>query len=77
VPIVPVAIDGAFEVWPRNRPINWRVLLPWSRHRIRVTFGAPVRLEQHQSHADAAAELRAIVQDLLTRAPSPSTSRSR
>src|SRR6185436_404836 len=23
VPLVPVAIKGAYEVWPRNRPIDW------------------------------------------------------
>ncbi len=30
VPIVPVAIRGAFEIWPRNRSFNWRALLPFS-----------------------------------------------
>ena len=29
VPIVPVAIDGLFELWPRGRSFNWRGLLPW------------------------------------------------
>ena len=42
VPIVPAAIDGAFDVWPRNRPFNWRGLLPWRRHHVRVAFGAPM-----------------------------------
>ena len=30
-PIVPVAIDGLFELWPRGRSLNWRGLLPWRR----------------------------------------------
>ena len=42
IPIVPVAIRGAFEVWPRNRGINWALLLPWRRHRIRVSIGSPI-----------------------------------
>jgi 1-acyl-sn-glycerol-3-phosphate acyltransferase len=66
VPIVPVAIQGSFELWPRNRPLNWRALVPWSGHRIRVTVGAPVRFKASLSDADAAAELRAIVERLWT-----------
>ena len=41
-PIVPVALDGLFEVWPRGRPINWRMLRPWRRVRVAVRFGAPI-----------------------------------
>ena len=26
VPLVPVALTGLFEIWPRNRPLNWRAL---------------------------------------------------
>ena len=42
VPIVPVALDGLFDVWPRTRPINWRILRPWKRAVVMVRFGAPV-----------------------------------
>jgi long-chain acyl-CoA synthetase len=42
VPIVPVAIDGAFDIWPRNRPLNWRLLLPWNGPRLRVAIGTPL-----------------------------------
>ena len=28
VPIVPVAIKGVFELWPRGRSFNWRLLRP-------------------------------------------------
>lgn len=38
-PIVPVAIDGAWTIWPRGQAFNWRALLPWSRTRVRVQFG--------------------------------------
>jgi long-chain acyl-CoA synthetase len=42
VPIVPVAIEGAYEAWPRNRPPNWRALLPGGRTTVHVKFGSPV-----------------------------------
>jgi long-chain acyl-CoA synthetase len=41
VPIVPGAIDGAWDVWARNRPVNWRALAPWSRARVILELGAP------------------------------------
>jgi long-chain acyl-CoA synthetase len=50
VPIVPVAIHGAFEVWPRGRPFQWRALLPWAGTRPALSFGQPV---SPQSVADA------------------------
>ncbi|HEX5069272.1 MAG TPA: AMP-binding protein [Vicinamibacterales bacterium] len=43
VPIVPVALDGLFELWPRGRAFNWKHLLPWRGRRISVRFGAPIR----------------------------------
>ena len=43
VPIVPVALDGLFELWPRGRAFNWRYLLPWRGGQIRIRFGAPIR----------------------------------
>ena len=42
VPIVPVAIDGAWDIWARGRTLNWRALMPWSRTRTRIHFGAPL-----------------------------------
>lgn len=66
VPIVPVAIKGAFEVWPRNRRLNWRVLLPWSGHRVHVAIGPPVRFDAGVTYADAAARLRGHVAELWT-----------
>lgn len=42
-PIVPVAIDGAYTIWPRNQAFNWTSLLPWSGTRARIEFGPPVQ----------------------------------
>lgn len=58
VPIVPVAIRGAYEVWPRNRPLNWKLSLPFSGHRIKLAIGTPMRVDADRSYADAAVELR-------------------
>ena len=61
VPIVPVAIRGAFEVWPRNRSLNWRLMLPWSRHQIRVSFGSPMQVDAAEEPGTAAARLQSQV----------------
>lgn len=37
VPIVPVALDGFYEVWPRNRRFNFRRRTP-----LRIRFGEPI-----------------------------------
>jgi long-chain acyl-CoA synthetase len=57
VPIVPVALDGLFAIWPRNRSIAWSTLRPWRRARIGVTFGEPIEPQPAVvgSHASAAA----------------------
>jgi long-chain acyl-CoA synthetase len=76
VPIVPVAIDGAYDLWPRNRAINWHLLRPWRRHRIVIEFGTPL-VPAAASPADAAraprdytaptARLRGTVEAMWTR----------
>jgi len=38
-PVVPAAVKGAFDLWPRNRPFRWSALLPWKHARIRLDFG--------------------------------------
>ncbi len=63
VPIVPVAIHGAFELWPRNRGINWKLLTPFSGHRVRLAFGPPVILDAADD-AQAASALREKVVEL-------------
>ena len=42
VPIVPVAIHGAFEVWPRGKGPQWRRMLPWAGTRATLEFGPPL-----------------------------------
>ena len=41
-PLVPVALSGVFAIWPRNRPLNWRALLPGAGSVVRVRVGPPV-----------------------------------
>jgi long-chain acyl-CoA synthetase len=64
VPIVPVAIHGVFEVWPRNRPFNWKLLLPGHGHRVQIAFGEPMPAGLDASYADNASALRARVVSL-------------
>ena len=43
VSIVPVAIHGVFEIWPRGGSFRWRALLPWVGTRTALRFGDPVQ----------------------------------
>jgi long-chain acyl-CoA synthetase len=61
VPVVPVAIAGVFEIWGRNRPLDWRRLLPWSGHRVRVRFGEPLP-PARGPYAESTAALRTAVE---------------
>ncbi len=58
VPIVPVALKGTYELWPRNRAFNWRVVWPWSGHRITIAFGKPMTFADDESYAEAAQRLQ-------------------
>ena len=64
VPIVPVAIKGVYELWPRNRACNWRLLLPWSGHRVSVEFGEPLLFPEGEDYAAAALRLRQRVDEM-------------
>jgi 1-acyl-sn-glycerol-3-phosphate acyltransferase len=64
VPIVPVALDGLFELWPRGRAFNWKCLLPWRGGRIRVVFGAPIRATKG-AYSQGAERLKAAVATLF------------
>jgi 1-acyl-sn-glycerol-3-phosphate acyltransferase len=64
VPIVPVAINGSFELWPRNRPFTWRLVWPWSGHRVRIRFGELFRVDARVTDAEAAADLRTRVAEM-------------
>ncbi len=57
-PIVPVAIDGAWDIWARGRSLNWRALLPWSRTRARVEFGPPLAAPTDDDYVTVTSVLR-------------------
>jgi long-chain acyl-CoA synthetase len=64
LPIVPVAIHGVFGVWPRNRPFNWRCLLPGSGHHVQIAFGEPMHAARHVTAAESTEALRRRVDEL-------------
>ncbi|MGH9347035.1 MAG: lysophospholipid acyltransferase family protein, partial [Vicinamibacterales bacterium] len=77
VPIVPVAISGMFEIWPRNRPLDWRRLLPWRGHRAHVELGPPMPPPvPSRSDAEHALALRAAVERMWLRSTRSSAERS-
>ena len=45
VPIVPVALHGFSDIWPRGTGLRWGALLPWAGTRCTIRFGRPVRPE--------------------------------
>jgi long-chain acyl-CoA synthetase len=62
-PIVPVALEGLYELWPRGRRFNWAGLLPWRATRASVTFGEPLApAADYQTGTDA---VRRSVERLL------------
>lgn len=78
-PVVPAAIDGAFEAWPRSRPkpIFWRA------PQIRVRFGEPIPYDELMADGPDAAlarierEVRALhaqIQPHTHSSSTPSTS---
>ena len=59
--VVPAAIRGAYEAWPRSRRLP-------CLHPIRVVFGQPVHYDQRfDSRAEFADHLRQLVKDLYRR----------
>jgi long-chain acyl-CoA synthetase len=75
VPIVPVAFNGAFPIWPRNRSFSWRAILPWSGTKVQLRFGKPIQSEglpeaecsqvcAEAHYASVTEELRRTVLDL-------------
>lgn len=63
-PIVPVALDGLYDLWPRGRAFNWRGLLPWRAKRITLRFGPPVRVRPGD-YANGTKSLRDAVDRML------------
>jgi 1-acyl-sn-glycerol-3-phosphate acyltransferase len=64
-PIVPVALDGLYDLWPRGRPFNWRGLLPWRVTPVKVQFGAPISVAGGD-YAGGTQALRESVATMLT-----------
>ena len=65
VPIVPVAMDGMFALWPRGRSFQWRKLLPWSVTPLGLAFGEPITMSKGDD-AGATERLRRAIEALLT-----------
>jgi len=70
-PIVPIAIEGAYDVWPRTGSLRFSRLLPFVG-RVCVTFGEPLAFETPGTggapdYMALTAELRTHVVDLLAR----------
>ena len=66
VPIVPVALKGIYEWWPRNHAINWRLVAPWSGHRASIEIGEPMALAETANYTDSATALRERVNAMWT-----------
>jgi long-chain acyl-CoA synthetase len=70
VPIVPVAIDGPYDIWPRNRSIRWSALVPWRRTTVAIQFGDPmppppkVLGDAERQYADTVQQLRSRVESM-------------
>lgn len=66
--VVPIAIEGAFEIWARGRPFSWSALWRRKRSPLRLTFGpplpAPPRLAETASLRDAEAAYSCAAESL-------------
>jgi long-chain acyl-CoA synthetase len=62
-PMVPVAIEGLFPLWPRGRPFDWRGLVP-GRTRVTLEFGAPIGVARG-AYDEGTAALRGAVARML------------
>ncbi|MGE0813717.1 MAG: AMP-binding protein [Vicinamibacterales bacterium] len=67
VPIVPVALKGIWEMWPRTRPIDWRYVGAWKNHRVRIAIGPPLAPRPGESVAELTDRLRSTVDDMWQR----------
>jgi long-chain acyl-CoA synthetase len=61
IPVVPAAIRGAFELWPRNPPLNWRRLVPGGGRRVRLALGSPIRFARTGRYVESASRLQEAV----------------
>jgi long-chain acyl-CoA synthetase len=65
-PIVPVAMDGLYELWPRGRKFNWRALLPWRSRPVTIEFGPPITVRRG-AYTEGTAALRSAVAAMFER----------
>ena len=67
VQIVPVAMDGLFELWPRGKRLQWRRLLPWAGSRSVIAFGDPISPESgaHEPGEDRYARLTGVLRETV------------
>jgi long-chain acyl-CoA synthetase len=63
-PIVPVALDGLYDLWPRGRRFNWTRLLPWRSTPVTIRIGPPMHVDRGAYH-DGTAQLQRNVAALL------------
>lgn len=66
VPIVPVAIDGVFDIWPRHRPFRWRAVLPGTGSRVLFAFGEPLTSAGATPYTATTERLRGAVETMWT-----------
>ena len=74
-PLVPVALTGVYEIWPRNRPLNWRALLPGAGSIVRLRVGPPITPDgaeaEEATYAASTARLRDAVASMYADLSSP------
>jgi len=63
-PIIPIAMDGLFDIWPRSRSFQWRRLLPGQGTRVPIEFGAPIVVAPGK-YAEGTAALRTTVERMM------------
>jgi long-chain acyl-CoA synthetase len=63
-PIVPVALDGLFPLWPRGRSFQWRRLLTLRKHGVRIAFAPPIQVTS-SDYGAGALELQTRVADMI------------
>jgi long-chain acyl-CoA synthetase len=63
-PIIPVAMDGLFELWPRSLPFQWRRLRPGGGTRVVLQYGAAISVVRGK-YAEGTAALRSAVERMF------------
>ena len=64
VPVVPVALDGLFPLWPRGRSFQWRRIPAIRAQGVTIEFGAPMRFRS-TDYGTEALELQTRVAEMI------------